>query len=472
MRKLVICLVGAAIVALVPFPAFAATKPNFVFVLTDDQAFNTLQKMPNVRRLANRGMEFRRAFVTNSLCCPSRATILTGMSSGHTGVWTNGDEGIRWGGWPAFRRNARKHDGSLFGNGNNEARTIAFYLHNAGYRTGLFGKYLNHYEMRDGSTPPIPQGWSSWHSFIGSNGSYYDYRTSDQGKRHHFGSRPRDYSTNVFGREAGRFLHSPGIQDGTHPFFLYYAPYAPHGPVTPAPKFSDVRAPIRFESRAYNERHVADKPSYIRRTHLLDAHDHSRLGSAWDRSYGTLRSVDQWVGRFQRALPRRVRRHTVFIFTSDHGAEWGDHRLTYKEYPYERSIRVPLIFAGPGIIHRSTAAIAGNADLAPTILGIARLNGVGGPFDGRSLKPVLTGTAGSVRKAVLLEHLTTKYAPSYCGLRTGKWKFVVYRDGFKELYNMQRDQYELTNVAHRRPEIRRRMHRHTMHLCLPRPPDW
>src|SRR6188508_2787823 len=104
MRKLVICLVGAAIVALVPFPAFAATKPNFVFVLTDDQAFNTLQKMPNVRRLANRGMEFRRAFVTNSLCCPSRATILTGMSSGHTGVWTNGDEGIRWGGWPAFRR--------------------------------------------------------------------------------------------------------------------------------------------------------------------------------------------------------------------------------------------------------------------------------------------------------------------------------------------------------------------------------
>jgi arylsulfatase A-like enzyme len=454
-------------------PALAAAPPNIVLILTDDQPINTLQKMPNVLALARRGITFRRALVSNPLCCPSRATLLTGLFAGHTGVWTNGDGSVRWGGWPAFRHNGLNDDGTLFrGDGNNERRTLARYLHRAGYRTGLFGKYLNHYKASDGTAPPIPPGWSSWHSFVGGNASYYDYRSSDNGVLHAHGSRPRDYSTDVFGRKARAFLASPHIQDGTQPFFMFYTPFAPHGSVVPANRDLDVRAPTSFQTRAYNERDVRDKPAYVRSTPLLTKHDHDRMAKTWDRVYGALRSVDLWVGRFQRVLPKAVRRRTIFIFTSDNGQEWGNHRLTYKVYPYERSVRVPLIVAGPGIVHGTTGTPAVNADLLPTILDLVRLDGVGGPYDGRSLRPVLHGIGTVSRTAILLEHLTMKQAPSYCGVRTRDWKYVLYRGGFQELYNLGRDPSELHNVARFRPQIRRQLRHRTLRLCHPRPPDW
>jgi N-acetylglucosamine-6-sulfatase len=156
--------------------ATAATlPPNVILILTDDQVVDTLQRMPHVLDLVARGTSFDRAFVSNPLCCPSRATILTGLYSGHTGVWTNGYGGGAVGGWPAFREQGRTNDGLLFGgDGNNEGRTVALSLQQAGYATGLFGKYLNHFETRSGAMPPTPIGWTSWHSFIGGNGAYYD----------------------------------------------------------------------------------------------------------------------------------------------------------------------------------------------------------------------------------------------------------------------------------------------------------
>jgi arylsulfatase A-like enzyme len=217
--------------------------------------------MPHVLDLADRGTSFDRAFVSNPLCCQSRATILTGLFSGHTGVWTNGYGGAAVGGWPAFREQGRTNDGSLFGgDGNNEGRTVALSLQQAGYATGLFGKYLNHFETRSGDTPPTPVGWTSWHSFVGSNGAYYDYQTDDDGVVHTHGNDPNDYSTDVFGRHARAFLRSPRIQDGTRPFFLFFSPFAPHSDMTPAPQDADVRAPGSFASPAYNELDVSDKP--------------------------------------------------------------------------------------------------------------------------------------------------------------------------------------------------------------------
>jgi arylsulfatase A-like enzyme len=454
-------------------PATASTPPNIVLILTDDQVIGTLQKMPHVLALADRGMTFRDAVVSNPLCCPSRATLLTGLFAGHTGVWTNGDGTVRWGGWPAFRSNGLNDDGTLFqGDGDNENRTVALYLQQAGYRTGLFGKYLNHYETDDGTAPPIPPGWSTWHSFVGGNATYYDYRSSDDGVLHRHGSDPSDYSTDVFGRRARAFLESPHIQDGTQPFFLYYAPFAPHGSIVPAERDRGVRAPTSFETKAYNERDVRDKPRYVRRTDLLTPHDHDRMTKAWDRVYGTLRAVDRWLGRFERTLPHAVRRHTIFIFTSDNGQEWGDHRLDYKTFPYERSVRVPLIIAGPGIEHGSSGTPVVNADLMPTILDLVGLRGVGGPYDGRPLTPILHGTGSLSRTAILLEHLTMHDAPSYCGVRTREWKYVVYRQGFQELYSLTHDPNELHNVARLRPKIRRRLRGTALRLCDPRPPDW
>ena len=231
-------------------PSTEGARPNVIVILTDDQTVGTLQLMPNVRALARGGTTFANAFISNPLCCPSRAAILTGLTSGHTGVWTNGDGDHRWGGWSSFRHNALNEDGSPYDGGSNEDRTIAAALSAAGYRTGLYGKYLNHYDLPDGGVaPPIPPGWTNWFSFVGNNGQYYDYRISDQGQLERYGSAPRDYSTDVLGRAARGFLRSPDIQDGSRPFFLYYAPFAPHGSMVPGPRDHDVRAAVPFDRR-------------------------------------------------------------------------------------------------------------------------------------------------------------------------------------------------------------------------------
>ena len=200
-----------------------------IVVLTDDQTVGTLQLMPNVRALAHRGTTFAHAFISNSLCCPSPIAVLTGLTSGHTGVWTNGDHDRRWGGWSSFTHNALTRRGAPYDGGDNDGRTIAVALRDAGYKTGLYGKYLNHYEVPGGAAPPIPPGWTNWFSFLGKNGGYYNYSISDQGHVERYGAAPHDYSTDVVGRAARGFLKSPGIQDGSRPFFLYYAPFAPHG---------------------------------------------------------------------------------------------------------------------------------------------------------------------------------------------------------------------------------------------------
>jgi len=457
-----------------PPPTTPATtpRPNVIVILTDDQTMDTLQLMPNVRALARRGMTFDNAFISNPLCCPSRAAILTGLTSGHTGVWTNGDHDRRWGGWPSFRHNALNEDGSSFDEGNNEARTVAVALSDAGYRTGLYGKYLNHYEVpEEDVAPPIPPGWTNWFSFVGKNGSYYDYTISDQTQLERYGSAPRDYSTDVLGRAATRFLQSPDIQDGSRPFFLYFAPYAPHGNMVPGPRDRDVRAPIPFTSPAFNERDVSDKPPVVRNARQLGAHQVLRLTKAWNRVYGTLVDVDRWVGRVQRALPAPVLADTDIIFLSDNGNEWGDHRLTFKGYPYERSIAVPLIIAGPGVDHGVNHGLASNLDIAPTIVD---LTGVvpPGSFDGTSLAPALAGTGPIPTKGILLEHLSMRLAPSYCGLRTARWKYIAYRGGAEELYDLRRDPSELRNIADARRAIRDRMRARTFAACDPLPPDW
>ena len=146
MRTLIVSFV-ALVTAFAPLPRelapaaapAAAPTPNIVIILTDDQVIGTLQKMPNVQELAATGTTFTNAFISNPLCCPSRSTILTGLSSGHTGVWTNADgsdaNADQVGGYHAFTDNG------------NETRTIPYYLHTRlGYDTGLYGKYFNHYD--------------------------------------------------------------------------------------------------------------------------------------------------------------------------------------------------------------------------------------------------------------------------------------------------------------------------------------
>ena len=166
--------------------------------------------MPNVwKHVVQKGRRYPNAMVPTSLCCPSRASILTGLYAHSTKVWSNVP------GWRAFR------DAGM------EQRTVAGWLDGAGYRTGLVGKYLNWFP--GSSTPP---GWHTWHSFIGANGSFYDYQLlNTDGSVTSYGSAPSDYSTDVLRRYAVGFLRSTPTD---RPLFLYFAPFAPHAPATPA----------------------------------------------------------------------------------------------------------------------------------------------------------------------------------------------------------------------------------------------
>jgi N-acetylglucosamine-6-sulfatase len=431
-------LVGALALIVVSVSSSATTAqttkpPNIVVILTDDQPIGTLSGMANVSALAAGGAKFNNAIISNPLCCPSRTTILTGLYSHDNGVYTNGDgRNDPDGGYPAFVANG------------NENRTFPLALQQAGYRTGLFGKYLNHY---DGTTQP---GWNAFHSFVGSNGSYYNYDwTVNFATPVLHGSDPADYSTDVAGSEANAWL---GSLDPAQPFLLYFAPFAPHGKITPAPSDVGATTTTSFATPAYNEADVADKPQYIRDQPLFASSAAATFATRWNAQYATLLSADRWIGTLRATLQAAgTLDDTYFVFLSDNGLAWGDHRWNYKDVPYERSIRVPMIIDGPGVAHRGVGQVVSNVDLAPTILDLAGVAPM--QTDGTSLAGVLQGaTLG--RPGVLLEHEYhgSKHAvPSFCGFRTKRFMFARYDEGGggveEELYNLGVDPYELTNIA-------------------------
>ncbi|MGZ8630943.1 MAG: sulfatase family protein, partial [Actinomycetota bacterium] len=406
-------------------PPRAAGRPNVVLIVTDDQRWDTLSRMPGVRRvLGDPGVTFENAFVSNSLCCPSRASILTGAYSHTTGVYTNGG---RYG-FQAF----------------DDDSTVATWLHDAGYRTALVGKYFN------GAWPYtfVPPGWDHWATFRGSHSLYFDYDMSIDGRLRSFGSDPSDYSTSVLGGLADRFIRGT---DPADPLFLMLTPFAPHSPSTPAPGDRGAVVPGWQPGPNLPERNVSDKPAYIR---ALDPRSSDRKArERWARQVMTLRAVDEMVLRVAQALRDTGRLDdTLIVFTSDNGFALGEHRWTYKLTPYEESIRVPMVMRYDPITGGETSpALALNVDLAPTIADLAGIEAPGA--DGRSLMPVLSGETRTVRNAFPIEHAQYREAsgrpdpPTYCGVRTQRYTFVHYVTGEEELYDLGRDPFQLRNLA-------------------------
>ena len=430
----------------------ATTTPNVLLIVTDDQRYDTLWAMPNVRRLLGaRGVTFTNAVVSNPLCCPSRATIFTGTYSHTNDVWRNGPP---HGGFPSF----------------DDSATLATTLDAAGYRTGIFGKYLNLY--RRAAPDYVPPGWDRW--FVFDSPAYYGYKVIDGRSFRSFGRRPADYSTTVLADEAISF-----IEEGAGPFFAYFAPYAPHGPSTPGP--SDERAPMGKRvapDASFNEADVSDKPAWARSLRLLGP---SRIAAMHEAHRDHLRSlleVDRSVGRLVDALIERGElRNTIIVFTSDNGLAFGEHRWSAKRIPYEESIRVPLIVRYDGLgtpVDVRSSALVANIDIAPTI---AQLTGVAlRRTDGVSLVPQLRDPRSAMaRQGVLLEHLAKKNdrVPSYCGLRTSRHTYVRYATGEEELYNLDRDPFQLEDRSDRRSarDALQRLRRQTRSLCGAGPPD-
>ena len=228
-------------------------RPNIVFILTDDMRKDDLKYMHQTRSLLERGgMSFENAFVSNALCAPSRATIMRGQYSHGNGVWSNSSTDsptTATGGWEAYQKNGNQRD------------NVATRLHDAGYTTGLFGKYMNRYT----NTTAVPRGWDRWFaaSTIGVP-EYFDYDVNDNGTKRHYGTSKSDYQTDVLSRETNAFIDNSASR--SQPFFAYVAPIAPHVPAIPAPRdahaYDGARAP-RLPS--FNEANVSDKPPWIRK---------------------------------------------------------------------------------------------------------------------------------------------------------------------------------------------------------------
>ncbi|MCA1223166.1 sulfatase family protein [Streptomyces sp. 8L] len=441
---------GASATASAPDTAPAsAGRPNIVFVLTDDLSSNLVPYMPHVQQLEKDGTSFSDYFVTDSLCCPSRSSILTGDYPHNTGVFTNnGDDG----GYQAFNKNG------------DEKKCYAPALRKAGYRTGFMGKYLNGYQPGDDNgtgKPYVPPGWDEWDA-AGNGYPEFNYNLNENGKVVHYGHDPEDYLTDVVSKKAGSFIDSAASDH--KPFMLELATFAPHAPSTPAPRdagtFPDLKAP---RTPAYDTL-SSPAPKWQSGLAPLSTEDQASIDKKFAKRARSVQAVDDMIASVRSHLAAKgLADNTYFVFSSDNGFHMGEHRLRPgKQTAYDTDIRVPLVVAGPDVpAGRTVSQLAENIDLSPTFQDLA---GAGAPSDadGRSLAPLLHGQQVSDwRQAVLVEHHhpaskkndpdaapdDSGNPPTYEAVRTADSLWVEYADGEREYYDVATDPNELHNRA-------------------------
>jgi arylsulfatase A-like enzyme len=391
--------------AAAPGPA-ASAPPNVVMLITDDLDVSVWQNaldrglLPRFQAdIVAKGTTFDNMFVIDSLCCPSRTTYLTGQYPHNHGILD--DFG--------------SHGG--FENFNNDGSTLATWLHAAGYRTGLFGKYLNGYgrSAKDNNGQYIPPGWDTWRAL--TSHKQFDYDMSVQGVMTHYGHDDADYQEDVLRGMAVDFLN---VND-PRPVFLTLTPTAPHFEgsekndndgvyVRPAPRYAntprlDTIPPEALPS--FNEADMSDKPKFMRKLGLVDV---PTQRDGYNSKVAAMRAVDDMIGAVVDTLASQGRLdNTLFIVTSDNGYEYGTHRRQGKTDVYEESIRVPMVIRAPGqTAARHVAAWAANIDWAPTIV---EFTGAQPDIavDGSSLAGWARGGTGVDRKSMLVEQLSDYY---------------------------------------------------------------
>jgi N-acetylglucosamine-6-sulfatase len=434
----------------------ATPRPDIVIILLDDQRVGTEDSLPRADALiAGEGVRLSNAMVPTSWCCPSRTSLLTGDFSHTTGVYDNSGPD---GGFAGF----------------DDSVTLATALNGAGYRTGLFGKYLNGYGV-EGTGDYVPPGWDRWAAVFGHNGYDPGIQWLDDGASPG-GPVLRatdDYSTTFFGDRAEEFIRSA---DPGQPIFAYYAPFAPHAPATPLPSDDGVFDGFRGRPASYNEADVSDKPAYIRTAPRLDPWTRSWLDGFVRDQKESMLAVDREIDQIAQALhDRGTLQNTIFVLMSDNGFMWGEHRFVGKAVPYDMSTRIPMAIrwdAGGWSGGRTAGQIVANVDVAPTLLDAANVPAPA--MDGMSLGGVLSGSADPVRDGLLLENSGSGRAPPYCGIRTPRYLYVRYASGFEELYKYVVDPLELQNragapgTAGRTALLRSRARA----LCVPMPPGF
>lgn len=406
----------------------AALQPDVVLIVTDDQAAHTLQSMPETNRLiGDMGVRFTNAFVSTPLCCPSRASILTGLYTHNHNVLSNA---YPLGGATRFK----------------EKSTLATWLQAAGYRTGLFGKYMNGFATR--TAPYTPKGWDEFHAHRYEwRSGYYAFELVENGRVVKYGS--RSYSVNVLAAKAVQFIESTPLGE---PLFVYFAPYAPHSPAEPGEEDRGTFASFpAWRNPAYNEAKVGDKPRWVRELPLMTLAERQGTDIFYRRQLETLQAVDRAVADIVDALFRTGRlANTAIVYTSDNGYSLGAHRWKHKGCVYEECVRVPLLVRAPGVLPREDSNLMLNVDLAPTIAewaGVVPPN----PVNGASFAGLLTNPLTTTwRSSILLENLgwsdvSTNHYANFYAIRTSRYVYAEYVNGDREFYDLQLDPYQLTN---------------------------
>jgi N-acetylglucosamine-6-sulfatase len=424
-----------------PAPTIGTRRPNVVFILTDDLAWNLVQFMPNVLKMQKEGVTFANYFVTDSLCCPSRSSIFTGRYPHNTGIFRNVGED---GGYLGFH------------NRGHEQATFATALSAAGYRTAMLGKYLNGYQPQQHGVGP---NWASW-TVAGNGYREFQYVLNQDGKIVRYGNSPSDYLTDVLSSRAVDFIK----QNAGAPFVIEIATFAPHSPYTPAPRDADALPGLQApRTAAFNAALDVAAPTWLRAHQPLSNADIANIDRDFRKRAQSVLAVDKMIGELQAAVTAIGEAdNTYFVFSSDNGYHMGEHRLLPgKMTAYDSDIRVPLIVTGPGVTAGRTAReIAENIDLYPTfaeIGGVASSTGI----DGRSLVPLLLGKEVTEwRTMALVEHhgpvgnLRDPDLPSprsgnpttYEAIRSTTSLYVEYANGEREYHDLAADPDELRNT--------------------------
>ena len=419
-------------------PAPAVPK-NVVFIISDDHRYDFMSFMktappflqtPNLDRMAKQGAHVRNAFVTTSLCSPSRASILTGQYAHRHGVVDN---------------SSPVPPGTTF---------FPEYLQKAGYRTAYIGKW----HMGEDAESDMPRkGFDFWVSFRGQ-GTYYDPALNVNGERRQV----KGYTTDILTDHALDWLKQHQRAEPGKPFFLYLAHKAVHAEFQPAERhrgrYASAKVP-RPETMANTESNYAGKPAWVRAQrgswHGVDYMYHGAMEfDQFYRDYAeTLLAMDEGVGRVLDYLDQTgLSRSTLVVYTSDNGFMLGEHGLIDKRQAYEESIRVPMLLYAPGFLAPGStiSTMVRNIDIAPTMLELAGARSAH-PMDGRSVLPALRGERMASPGELLYEYYweyAFPHTPTTFALRGDRYKYIYYHGvwDLSELYDLETDPQERFNL--------------------------
>lgn len=386
-------------------------RPNFLIIVSDDQRYDTMQFMPKTQELIfDQGVSFPHAYITTPLCCPSRSSMFTGMYAHNHGVLDN--------------------DMEL------NLETFVNTLHENGYYTGLIGKYLNSW---DGEIRPE---YDFWVSYARGETRYNNPRLNVNGtwERH-----SDQYITDVFGNYAQEFLTEASKKN--QPFVLLLTVNAPHDPATPADEDKDKLKDLPlYRPPNFNEEDMSDKPEWMQLKPQLTDEDIAALDEFRRNQILTLLSLDRAIEKVMGTMQETNMLDTTMVFYfSDNGKHYGEHRLDSKNTYFEEAVRVPFAIRYPPLIPDPYVdeRIVSNIDIAPTLYELAGIP-IPENMDGLSLaglfKPDIVW-----REGLLLEGWPPR--GTYAAIHTERYLYAETLDDIAELYDLETDPYELTNLA-------------------------